>query len=110
MNPEEFEILQIKPDDLHKLGFKLRFGAVDVRVVHLQAAHAHEAHQRPVVFVAVTGTVFGKSEGQVAVRAGPGGVNLVMKRAVHRFEVVLDVVKFHRGEHVAFVVRQVAGF
>jgi hypothetical protein len=43
LDPEDLEILQIHLVDGVELLFELLLGAVDVGVVHLQRAHAHEA-------------------------------------------------------------------
>ena len=96
----------------------LLFGAVDVRVVHAQAAHPRQAGDGAGGFPAVALAVFRQAQGQVAVAARPRGVDLVVVRAVHRLEHValahrLAAGRFfddlHRRIHALLVVRQMAG-
>ena len=62
--------------------------AINVRVVHVERAHAHEAEQFARLLVAVAGAVFGQAQRQIAVTARLRRKNAVMMRAVHGFEVI----------------------
>ncbi len=68
--------------------FELLFGAVDVGVVHLERTHAHEAEEFAALFVAVVAAVFGEAQREVAITVRHRSEELVVMRAVHRFEVV----------------------
>ncbi len=72
---------------LNSCGELLR-GAIDVRVVHVQRADAHEAEQFARLLVAVVSAVFGQAQRQVAVTARFRRENAVVMRAVHGFEVI----------------------
>ena len=96
----------------------LLFGAVDVRVVHAQAAHPRQPGDRAGRFPAVALAVFRQAQRQLAVAARPRGVDLVMVRTVHRLEHVALAHRLaarrllghlHRRVHALLVVRQVAG-
>ncbi len=56
---EDFEIFQIHVVDGAKLFRELVFGAINVGVVHVERADAHEAEQLARLFVAIAGAVFG---------------------------------------------------
>ena len=91
LDAEDLEILQIHLVHGEELGFELLFGAVDVGVVHLERAHAHEAEEFAALLVAIAGAVFGEAQRQVAITARHRSEELVVMRAVHRFEVVAIV-------------------
>jgi hypothetical protein len=88
LDAENLEILQIHLVDRVELGGELLRRAIDVRVVHVERAHAHEAEQFARLLVAVAGAVFGQAQRQIAVTARLRRKNAVMMRAVHRFEVI----------------------
>src|ERR1019366_5429503 len=67
---------------------ELLLGAIDVRVVHVERAHAHEAEQLAALLVAVASAVFREAQRQVAVTVRFSRKNAVMMRAVHGFEVI----------------------
>ena len=50
--------------DRQELALELLLGAIDVRVVHLHGAHAHEAEELAGLLVAVAGPVLGQAQGQ----------------------------------------------
>ena len=90
--PKQLEILQVQVDHVGELLLELLLRAVDVRVVHLHRAHAHQAEQLAAFLVAVAGAVLGQAQRQVAVAARLAGEDLVVHRAVHRLDVVLDAL------------------
>ena len=83
--------------------------AVNVRVIHLQGAHAQKAGQRAGKLVAVDRAILGQPHRQFAVAARLNFVNQMMMRAVHAFEVVGAVVHFHGRIHIMLVIRQMSG-
>ena len=88
LDAENLEILQIHLVHRVELGGELLRGAIDVRVVHVQRAHAHEAEQFARLLVAIAGAVFRQAQRQIAITARLRRKNAVMMRAVHGFEVV----------------------
>ncbi len=88
LDAEDLEILQIHLVHGVELRFELLLGAVDVGVVHLERAHAHEAEEFAALLVAIAGAVFRETQRQIAITARQRIEELVMMRAVHRFEVV----------------------
>ena len=88
LDAENLEVVQIHLVHGVELALELRLGAVDVGVVHLHGAHAHEAQEFARLLVAVAGAVFGEAQGQIAVTARHRSEELVVVRAVHRLEVV----------------------
>ena len=69
LEAEDLEILQIHLVHGVELVGELLLGAIDVRVVHVERAHAHEAEQLAALLVAIAGAVFGEAQRQVAVTA-----------------------------------------
>ena len=86
----------------------LLLGAVDVRVVHGQAAHPGQPVHHAGLLVPVDGAELEQPQRQLPVRPAAGPVDQVVHRAVHRLEVVLAALELHRREHRVRVVRQVA--
>ena len=74
--------------------------AEDVRVVLREAAHAHQAVQHARALEAVDGAELRPAIRQVAVAAQPRLVDRQVERAVHRLELVLDVLDLDRRVHV----------
>ena len=96
LDAEDLEILQIHLVHGVELALELLLGAVDVGVVHLERAHAHEAEEFAALLVAIAGAVFGEAQRQVAITARHRREELVVMRAVHRLEVVaFPKVCFH---------------
>ncbi len=67
-----------------ELVLHLRGRAVDVRVVHAHAAHAHESADRAGILAAIHLAVFRQPQRQVAIAARRRRIHLVMMRTVHR--------------------------
>ena len=78
--------------------------AEDVRVVLGEAPHAHEAVQDARALEAVDRPQLRPAIRQVAVAAQPRLVDRQVERAVHRLELVLDVLDLDRRVHVRLVV------
>ncbi len=85
LDAEDFEILEIHFVDGIELLGELLWSAVDVGVVHVERAHAHEAEKFARLFVAVAGAIFGQAQWQVAVTARLRRKDAVVVRAVHGF-------------------------
>ena len=64
--------------------------------------------ERAAALVAVDGAELGPAQGQVAVGAHPGLVDLDVERAVHRLDVVGLLVDVHRRVHAVLVEAEVA--
>ena len=108
LHVEERKVLQIEVDDPHELLLKLIFGAVDVGVIHLHRAHAHQAKEFAAIFVAVAGAILGQAHGQIAITARAAGKDLVMEGAVHRLDIVLRApIQLHWRVHAVAVIGQV---
>jgi len=88
LNAEDFEVFEVHLVDGIEFLRELLGGAVDMRVVHVHRAHAHEAEQFPGLLVAVAAAVFGQAQRQVAVAARHRRKDAVVMRAVHGLEVV----------------------
>jgi len=67
LNTEELEIFEVEVDDPGELVLELALGTIDVRVVHLHRAHAHQAEQLARFLVAIAGSILGQAQRQVAV-------------------------------------------
>ena len=116
LEPENLEILEVHLVHSAELVGELLRCAVNVRVVHLHRAHAHEAHQFAGALVAVTGAILGQAQRQFPVTAWHRRENLVVMRAVHRLEidavgrlVRIVILEFHRWEHALGIVGEMAG-
>ena len=88
VDPEELEVFQIHLVHGEELRLELVFGAVDVGVVHLERANAHEAKEFAALLVAMAGAVFCEAQRQVAITARNRIVKFVVMRTVHRLQVV----------------------
>ena len=88
LDAEDLEVFQVHLVHRAELVGELFGGAVEVRVVHVHGAHAHEAEELARLLVAVVGAVFGQPQRQVAVTARLRREDAVVVRAVHRLEVV----------------------
>ena len=78
-------------------------------VVHGQRPYSQQACKLSGLLVAVAGSVLGKAHRQIAVAPRHRLVDHVVVRAVHRLEVELFPIHFHRREHAVRIVRQVPG-
>ena len=76
-------------------------------IVHAERTYSHESEKGSGVFVSVAVSIFGKTEGEVSVTFWGGGVNFMVMRAVHGFEIVFLVVEFHGGKHVFCIIGEV---
>ena len=85
---EDGEVFQIHLVHGAELLGELLLGAVDVRVVHVERTHAHEAEQLAALLVAVAAAVFREAQWQVAITVRFRREDAVVMRAVHRLEVV----------------------
>ncbi len=103
----EDELRQL--DDAADLGLELVVGAVEVRVVLREAAHAGEAAELARLLEAVDRAELGQAHRQVAVRARLARIHPVVVRAVHRLEQVrVAILEGHRRVLAVGVVRVVA--
>ena len=101
IDAEDFEVFQIHLVDGVELALELLLGAVEMGVVHLHGADAHEAEQLARLLVTVAGAVFGEPQREIAVTTRHSTKNLVVMRAVHRFE----VVSFHTCKFRSFICK-----
>ena len=108
IHAKERKVLLIERDHAHKLLLKLLFGAVNVRVVHLHGAHAHQPEQLAALLIAVARPILGKAHRQLAIAARLAAKELVMHGAVHRLHEIAHPVQFHGRIHGLGVVGQVA--
>ena len=109
LDAKQGEVLEIQVDHAQEFLLELVLRDVDVRIVHLQRADAHQAEQLAGFLVAVARAIFRQADRQVAIRARLGTEDLVVHRAVHRLDVVLHALELHRRVHALGVVRQVPG-
>ena len=79
---------------------QLLFGAKNVCIVLVEAAHAHQPMQCTRRLVAVHHAELGDAVGQLAVGAQPVLEDLDVARAVHRLDGKLALVFGDGGEHV----------
>ena len=109
LDAEQLEILVIQVNHAHEFLLELVFGAVDVGIVHLHRADAHQAEKLARFLVAVARAILGQADGQVAVGARLGAEDFVVHRAIHRLDVVAHALDLHGRVHGLGVVGQVAG-
>ena len=76
-------------------------------IIHVQTPDPHETEQLTTLFIAVTCTVFCKTERQFPVTTVFSRKYFVVMRAVHGLEVVFNPFKFHRWIHALLVIRKV---
>ena len=69
LDAEQFEVLVIKCHHAHELLLELFLRAIDVGVIHLHRADAHQAEEFARFLVAVARPVFREADGQIAVGA-----------------------------------------
>ena len=81
--------------------------AVDMSVVHGKHSDPQETGQCSGKLVSVDRSVFGESEGKVAIASWLGFVDKVRDGAVHRLKIVFAVVELHWRKHEVGVIRQV---
>ena len=88
LNSEELEIIEIHLVHRVELGLELFRRHVKMRVVHLERTHPHQSEQFAAPLVAITGPVLCEPQRQIAITARHSRKQLVMMRAVHRFQVI----------------------
>ena len=93
----------------HDLGVELVRPAEQVRVVLREAAHAHEAVQHARALEPIDGAQLREAQRQLAVAAQLRVVDREVERAVHRLQLVRDVLDLDRRVHVRAVVLGVPG-
>ncbi|OPZ59289.1 MAG: hypothetical protein BWY86_01261 [Candidatus Aminicenantes bacterium ADurb.Bin508] len=59
-------------------------------------------------FVAINRSHLGPAQGEIPIAPSLGFVHHHVEGAVHRFELILDIVKLHGWEHVVFIKRGMA--
>ena len=80
LEPENLEILQIHLVDRVELGGKLLRRAIDMRVVHVERPHPHQAEQLARLLVAITGAVFGEPRSDPATPRLPARTPVAKRR------------------------------
>ena len=97
VEPEDLKVLQVHLVDRPELLGELLGRAVNVRVVHVHAADAHDTEELSGLLVAVAGAVFGESQRQVTVAARFRRKDAVVMRAVHRLQIIPSAQKGDLG-------------
>src|SRR3989344_4937760 len=77
-----------------------------MRIIHLRAPPAHKAEEAAGILIAMTPAIFGEAERKIAVTLRPSTIYLVMKGAIHRFDVVIFVLNLYRRIHAFLIQRQ----
>ena len=72
VDAEDLEVFLVDVDHVHEFLLEVFFRAVDVGIVHLHRAHAHQPEQLAAFLVAVAGAVLAQADRQVAVAAQSG--------------------------------------
>ena len=90
-----------------ELILRLIVAAIDVRIVHAEAAHAHQAGEAAGCFVAIVLPIFGDAQRQLAIGMPRRAIDGMVEWAVHRAQIVVFAVDIERRIHVVLVVRQV---
>ena len=88
LETENLEILQVHLVDCIELLGELLGRAIDVRVIHVERPHAHQAEEFARLLVPVTSAILRQPQRQIPVTMRLGRKDPVMVRTVHRFEVV----------------------
>ena len=101
--------MEIEAENILDLIFELVGPAEDMGVVLGETAHAEEAVQGAGTFVAVDRAQLAPADRQLTVAALLAVENPDMEGAVHRLELVLDLVDVHRRVHVLAVEIEMAG-
>ena len=108
IDSENLKVLQVHIVHCPKFLCKLIAAAVDMGIVHVQAAYPHQSEQLTTLFIAVAGPIFGKANRKFPVASGIRREYLMMMRAVHGFQVVFSAFQFHGREHTILIVRQMS--
>ena len=106
---EGAENVQVQVDDVEDFLFQLVRPAEDVGIVLGEAAHPHQAVQGAGALVAVDRAQFTPADGELAVAVLVGVEHPDVEGAVHRLELVQNLVDLHGGIHVLAVEIEVAG-
>ena len=101
--------MQVQVDDVEDFLFQLVRPAEDMGIVLGEATHPHQAVQGAGALVAIDRAQFAPADGELAVAVLVGVVHPDVKGAVHRLELVQDLVDLHRGIHVLAVEIEVPG-
>ena len=109
LNAKQLKILDVHVDDGQEFLFELFFRDVDVSVIHLHRADAHQAEQLARLLVAITRAVLRQADRQVPVRPALGAEDLVVHGTVHRLDVILHAFDLHRWIHALGIIGKVAG-
>ena len=75
---EELEVVPIEVDHAHELLLELLLRTVDVGIIHLHGAHAHQAKELAALFIAIAGAIFGQPHRQIAIAAQLAVIDLVV--------------------------------
>ena len=67
LDPKEIEVFLVEVNHAHELLFELLLHAIDMGVVHLHGADAHQAEQFPRFFIAVTRPILSQADGHIPV-------------------------------------------
>ena len=95
INPKDFKIFQVHFIHRLELLAKLSLRAVNMRIIHMQAAHPHQSKQFAALFIPVTGSIFRQPERQVFITLWLRGKYFMVMRAVHRFQIIFCSIQFH---------------
>src|SRR6218665_483465 len=94
IDTEDLEILKIHVIHSSELIRELCAGAINMRIIHVKTAHAHQTEQFTTLFIAVNSSVLSDPVWKITVTFGLRLEDLMVMRAVHRFQVVLLAIKF----------------
>src|SRR5579863_3328133 len=108
VEPEDTQHFPRELDAILNFFFDLVRHAENVRIVLREAAHAQQAVQHPRPLVAIHSAKLREADGQLAITAQARFVNQDVTRTVHRLELVLVFLHFHRPEHARAVKIRVA--
>src|SRR5829696_10453290 len=95
INAKYLEILEVHFIYGTELTVELLLGAIDVCIIHVQAADPHQSKQFTALFITVYCSVFSDTVGQIAVAFWLSRIDLMMVRAVHGSEIIFLSLHFH---------------
>jgi hypothetical protein len=97
---EGLEDQEIQVEDIDDLIFKLIRLTEDMGIILSKATDPQQAVQGAGTFIAIDSAQFAPADGKLAITPLPAVLDADMKRAVHRFELILHLVDGHRRVHV----------
>src|ERR1700722_5278491 len=85
---EYLEVFQVHFVNCPEFFGKIFFAAINMSIVHMQAAYPPQPQEFTLLFESITGPVFSQPQGKILITSGLGCKNFMMMRAIHRPQVI----------------------